>query len=75
MGCGRAVERFQCLEGRHVSVALADGSRIDDCELVSAGRHGVDSLWLYADGTDTFVALVDVTDVTEVVRGRPASAT
>ena len=53
------------LEGRHVNVALADGSRLDDCELVSAGRRGVPSLWLYANGVDTFVALVDVTDVWE----------
>jgi hypothetical protein len=67
MGCGRVVERFRSLEGRHVSVALVDGSRIDDCELVSAGRHGTDSLWLYADGTDIFVALIDVTEVSEVV--------
>jgi len=60
-------ELIRGLEGRHVSVALADGSRLDDCELVSAGRHGVQSLWLYANGADTFVALVDVTDVWEVV--------
>jgi hypothetical protein len=56
------------LEGRHVNICLADGSRLDDCELVSAGRPGVPSLWLYANGADTFVALVDVTDVWEVPR-------
>jgi len=75
MGCGRIAERFRCLEGRHVSVVLADGSRIDDCELISAGHHGTGSLWLYADGTDTFVALVDVTDVSEVVGRGAAGAT
>ena len=66
IGVGVA-ECIRGLEGRHVSVALADGSRLDDCELVSAGRHGVDSLWLYADGADTFVPLGDVTGVWEVV--------
>jgi hypothetical protein len=62
-----AGELIRYLEGRHVNVALTDGSRLDDCELVSAGRRGVQSLWLYADGADTFVALVDVSDVSEVV--------
>lgn len=59
------VQRLRNLEGRHVSVALADGSRIDDCELVSAGHHGSRRLWLYANGTDIFVPLMDVTDVWE----------
>jgi hypothetical protein len=48
-------------------VALVDGSRIDDCELVSAGHHGVRSLWLYANGADTFVPLDNVTDLWEVL--------
>ena len=34
-------------EGRQVSVALADGSRIDDCQLVSAGRCAAGTLWLH----------------------------
>jgi hypothetical protein len=61
------------LEGRHVSVALADGSRIDDCELVSA-CHGLQSLWLYTNGADIFVPLVDVTDLWEVVPTGPGRA-
>ena len=60
-----AAEFIRCLEGRRVSVALIDGSRLDDCDVVSAGRHGVDSLWLVADGVDRFVALVDVAEVWE----------
>ena len=67
MGCGRVAECIRYLEGRQVTVVLSDGSRIDDCELVSAGRHGVGSVWLYADGTDTFVALIDVVDVREAL--------
>jgi hypothetical protein len=58
----RVGELSKCLEGR-----LVDGSRIDDCELVSAGQHGVHSLWLYTNGADTFAPLVDVTDLWEVL--------
>lgn len=54
------------LEGQRVSVALADGSRIDDCALISAGRGGDDRLWLYSNGSDTFVPLTEVTDLWEV---------
>ena len=60
-------ERLRDLEGRHVSVALADGSRIDDCELVSAGHRRTHSLWLYGNGTDLFVPLDAVTDLWEVM--------
>jgi hypothetical protein len=67
-------ELGKCLEGRRVSVALAGGSRIDDCELVSAGHHGVPSLWLYANGADTFVPLVDVIDLWEVGPAGPGRA-
>lgn len=52
-------------EGRQVSVALDDGSRIDDCQLVSGGRNGVATLWLFANGADRFVPLHRVVDVWE----------
>lgn len=64
--------RLTLLEGRHVSVALSDGSRIDDCQLVSAGRHRVQSLWLFAGGQDRFVAFEDVVDLWECGRPRVA---
>jgi hypothetical protein len=67
------VQLVRYLEGRHVSVALADGSRIDDCELVSGG-HGIEQLWLYTNGADVFLPFEHVTDLWEVVpagRGRP----
>jgi hypothetical protein len=54
------------LEGRQVNVALRDGSRIDDCQLVSTGRARMASIWLVANDTDTFVALDDVADIWEV---------
>ena len=53
------------LEGQRVGVSLVDGSRLDDCQLVSVGRHGSESLWLYNNGADTFVTIGDVTDVWE----------
>ena len=54
------------LEGQRVGVSLVDGSRLDDCQLVSVGRE---SLWLYNNGADTFVTVLDVTDIWEA---RPA---
>ncbi len=52
------------LEGCRVSLALVNGSRIDDCALISAGR-GADRLWIYSNGTDTFVPLDQVVDLWE----------
>ena len=52
------------LEGRRVSLALTDGERLDDCELVSAG-HGAATLWLFVNGVDVFVSVADVTDAWE----------
>ena len=54
------------LEGRQVSVALRNGSRIDDCQLVSAPRARTETLWLFSNGDDVFVSLTDVTDIWEV---------
>jgi hypothetical protein len=51
------------LEGQAVSVALADGSRIDDAALVSVGRGTSGTLWLHWNGADLFVSLADVIDV------------
>jgi hypothetical protein len=60
------ISALKSLEGRQVSVALANGSRIDDCQLVSAGRPGVRTIWVFSNGVDTFVPLPDVTDVWEL---------
>lgn len=61
----RAVALIKGLEGHRVNIALADGSRIDDCNLISAGRGGDDRLWLYSNGADTFVSLAQVADLWE----------
>ena len=56
--------KLRRLEGRRVDVALRDGSRIDDCQLVSCGRNRLGSLWLFNNGNDNFVALDDIVEVT-----------
>ena len=53
------------LEGRHVAVCLCDGTRLDDCQLVSAGR-GSATLWLVDAGQDVIVDAADVVDLWEV---------
>jgi hypothetical protein len=59
-------DRLRSLEGRRVSIALIDGSRIDDCEIVSAGRPTTRTLWVCLDGTDVFIAIAEVADVSPV---------
>ena len=59
------IRQLRTLEGRRVSVALTDGSRIDDGELISAGRAGLRSVWIYVNGADTLVPMADVVDVWE----------
>ena len=50
------------LEGRRVGISLKDGSRIDDCQLVFAGR---DRVWVFVNGRDTFVSATTVCDFWE----------
>ena len=52
----RELRRF---EGSSVNLALADGSRLDDVNLVSA--RGT-SLWIFACGEDRFVPVTSVID-------------
>ena len=52
------------LEGHRVNLALTDGSRLDDCELVSSG-HGRTTLWLFVNGSDVFVPVAEVIDAWE----------
>jgi hypothetical protein len=51
------------LQGQTVSVALTDGSRIDEATLVSAGGSRARTLWLYSNGADLFVPVADVVDL------------
>jgi hypothetical protein len=60
------VAKLVHLEGRRVSVAFSDGSRLDDCELVSTGHKGTHTLWFFANGTDVFADAENVIDIWEV---------
>jgi hypothetical protein len=55
----------RALEGRRVSLALRDGTRVDDCELVAIGRYDERTLWLYAGGSDRSVNLADIIEIWE----------
>jgi hypothetical protein len=54
--------RFRDLEGQRVCLALADGSRLDNVTVISAGRGQVASLWLDVGGMDVFLHHSQVVD-------------
>jgi hypothetical protein len=60
------ISQLRGFEGRRVSLALRDGSRIDDCQLVSVGRAGVRSVWIFTQGLDMFFSFNDLADVWEM---------
>jgi hypothetical protein len=64
------LDHIRSFEGLRVSLALRDGSRIDDCQLISAGRAQTTNVWVFADGMDVFVPARSVIDVWEVVAQR-----
>jgi hypothetical protein len=67
------VIQLRSLEGHCVSLALRDGSRIDNGQLISGGRNRARTLWLFAGGSDTFVAIDEIVDLWETSPGaRPA---
>jgi hypothetical protein len=65
-----ALSPLRSLEGCRVSVALRDGSRIDDCDLVSAGRPGTETVWLFSNGIDVFVPVATIVACWESVPAR-----
>jgi hypothetical protein len=58
------------LEGRTVHISLIDGSRLDEVALVSARRS---TLWVFANGEDTFLPIDQVIDVWEAQPFRSAA--
>jgi hypothetical protein len=57
------MQALRVFEGQQICVALVDGTRIDDCTLVSAGRGRAATMWVFAAGGDTFLRHDDVLDV------------
>ena len=70
----KSLAHLRSLEGCQVSVALSDGSRLDDCQLVSAGRKEFQRLWLFVNGMDTFLSPFNVVAVWEAPSQSPAAA-
>jgi hypothetical protein len=60
-----ATPELRRLEGRRVSLALTGGQRIDDCQLISAGRSGCRNVWVFDAGNDRFVSHEDIVDCWE----------
>ena len=56
------LRRLRALEGRHVHLCLADGSRLDDVALVSVRSR---TIWVFGNGADAFVPVAQVTDFWE----------
>jgi hypothetical protein len=58
---------LKALEGRRVALRLADGSRLEDWELVSVGGAGPDTAWVWNTmGRHAFVPISDVVDLWEM---------
>ena len=56
------LDGLRSLQGRHVGVALADRSCIDDAVFEAVVSE---QLWLHSEGVDFFVPIRDVVDVWE----------
>ena len=67
-------DQFRDFEGHRVSLSLVNGSRIDDCQMLSAARGPTENIWVFSNGVDRCVALSEVLDCWEVPppRGRAA---
>jgi hypothetical protein len=62
------------LQGQTVSVALIDGSRIDEATLVSTGGSRARTLWLFSNGVDVFVPFANVVDLWPPATRHPRAA-
>jgi len=58
-------EAIKRLEGGRVSVALRNGTRLDDCQLVAAPRGCGTDVWFFAGGADLFVPAAEIVDLWE----------
>jgi hypothetical protein len=50
-------------QGRRVSISLVDGTVLSECLLVSAGRGGVQTTWVFTEGADVFIRRADVAEI------------
>jgi hypothetical protein len=50
-------------QGQRVSIALADGTLINDGLLISAGRRRVQTLWVFTEDADMFIPQANVAEM------------
>jgi hypothetical protein len=55
--------KLRSLQGRRVTLALRNGTRIDEAQLVSAGSGEAQYLWLFENRADRFVPLDEVREL------------
>jgi hypothetical protein len=68
-------DRLVTLVGSHVDLALNDGTRIDDCQLVSLFRsRRVGTAWIFRNGDDAFVPVDAIIDAWDVRHRSPRAA-
>jgi hypothetical protein len=63
--------QLRAVNGRRLSIVLAGGSRIDDCEVISAGFGSSATVWLFSGGDYTFVPHGEVLDWSEEAKEPP----
>lgn len=66
MRADQRTDQIRDLEGHQVSLSLVNGSRIDDCQMVSAACGPTENIWVFSNGADRFLALSEVVDCWEV---------
>jgi hypothetical protein len=67
--------RLAALVGSNVDLALEDGTRIDDCQLVSLFRsRRVGTAWIFRNGDDVFLPVDTIIDVWEIRQKAPRAA-
>lgn len=63
-----SIKELRQLEGQEVRVALTNGSRIDQCEVVSVGRGQVGTLWAFVNGSDLFIPFGEIAEIRPFAR-------
>jgi len=56
---------LRCWEGRRVCLSLVDGTRIDECQVVSVAPTSRGTAWVYVNGDDAFIPIGDIRDAWE----------
>jgi hypothetical protein len=56
---------LRCMEGRCVCLSLVDGTRIDECQVISVAPTSGGTVWVYTNGEDAFIPIGDICDTWE----------